>query len=81
MVVFFVLLLSGPSSAAYRMCGAKLVRTLNAVCNHKICAAGPLSKPGDTTDKGSAKSSEGLNEKCCLNGCTIEDLKKFCCSG
>ncbi|CAI4222089.1 unnamed protein product [Auanema sp. JU1783] len=89
-ILFMVILTSYPADTAnIRLCGQRLTRTILAICRNQLCG-GYVQQPVDTESSWDSPidaievhrtvKRDGIATRCCMNKCTMNYLKTFCCS-
>ncbi|MFH4983432.1 hypothetical protein AB6A40_010141 [Gnathostoma spinigerum] len=71
LVSLCLLSVNGQSS---RLCGPKLTRIIDKVCSYEKCGDF-IEIPFRIEDK----DEEGIVSKCCIKGCSYENIREWCC--
>lgn len=67
------------SGGTSRLCGTKLVDAIVKLCNGCVKPAGGKAVSAKRSLTSLIKRAQTLTEKCCINRCSFDDMKSFCC--
>ncbi|KAM3718789.1 Uncharacterized protein ACO02O_10733 [Dirofilaria immitis] len=62
-----------------RLCGSKLVDAIIKLCNGCVKPIGGKAVTTKRSLRSYVKRGQTLTEKCCINRCSFEEMKSYCC--